>query len=99
MMGEPLDLLTEAVSVERLDGVDDPCVKLAPTVPQEPAVRDLVRERVREGVLEIRKQPGLVEELGGLQVVESATERLVRQLGDRLEQRERHFLADDGGDL
>ena len=56
-------------------------------------------ERVLERVLEIRKQPRLVEELGGLEVVEPAAERLVRQLGDRLEQRERHVLADDGGDL
>src|SRR5262249_8142023 len=44
VMGESLDLLTEAVSVERLDGVGDPRVKLAPASPQEPAVRDLVRE-------------------------------------------------------
>ena len=85
--------------MERLDRVDDPRVKLAATLLQQAAVRDLVRERVLEGVLEIRKEPGLVEELGGLQVVEPATERLVRQLGDRLEQRERHVLADDGGDL
>ena len=43
--------------------------------------------------------PRLVDELGGLQAVERAAERLVRQLGDRLEQGERHVLADDGGDL
>ena len=41
----------------------------------------------------------LVEELGGLQRFESAPERLVRQLGDGLEQRERDVLADNGGDL
>ena len=52
-----------------------------------------------EGVFEIRKQSDFVDELGGLQVVESATERLVRQLGDRLQQRERNVLADDGGGL
>jgi hypothetical protein len=58
-----------------------------------------VGKRVLEGVFEIGKQSGFVHELGGLQVVESATDRLVRQLGDRLEQRERDVLADDGGGL
>ena len=99
VMGEPLDLLAQAIPVERLDRVDDPRVKRAAALLEQTAVRDLVRERVLEGVLEIRIEPRLVEELGGLQVVESATERLVRQLGDRLQQRERHVLADDGGDL
>jgi hypothetical protein len=47
----------------------------------------------------IREQPRLVDELGRLQVVEPTTERCMRELGDRLEQRERHIFADDGGDL
>src|SRR5262245_59915426 len=55
--------------------------------------------RYIEGVLEIWIEPGLVKELGPLQAVEAATERLVRQLGDRLEQRERHILAHHGGHL
>jgi hypothetical protein len=50
-------------------------------------------------VLEIREQPRLVDELGRLQVVEPTTERRVRELGDRLAQRERDIFADDGGDL
>jgi hypothetical protein len=47
----------------------------------------------------IREQPRLVDELGRLQVVEPTTERRMRELGDRLEQRERDIFADDGGDL
>ena len=85
--------------MERLDRVHDPRVKIPSPLLQEAAVRDLMRERVREGVLEIRIEPGLIDELGGLQVVESATEHLVREISDRLEQRQRHVLADDGGDL
>ena len=50
-------------------------------------------------MLEIREQPRLVDELGRLQVVEPTTERRVRELGDRLAQRERDIFADDGGDL
>jgi hypothetical protein len=45
------------------------------------------------------EQPRLVDELGRRQVVEPTTERRVRELGDRLEQRERDIVADDGGDL
>jgi hypothetical protein len=51
--------------VERLDRADDPGVQRATTLLQQPAVRDLVRERVLEGVLEIRIEPGLVEKLHG----------------------------------
>ena len=99
VMREPLDVLTEAIRVERLDRLDDPRMKLMAALLQQPAVRDVLGERVREGVLRARIEPGLVEELGRAQVVESATERLVRQVGNRLEQRERDVLADDGGGL
>jgi hypothetical protein len=33
-MGEPIDLLAEAIAVERLDGADDQRVKLASTLLQ-----------------------------------------------------------------
>src|SRR6267143_3369675 len=99
VMGEPLDLLPQAIPMERLDRVDDPRVNLPPTLLQEAAVRDLVRQRVLEGVLEIRVEAGLVEELRGLQAVEPWAERLIREVGDRLKQRDRYVLADDGGRL
>ena len=38
-MGEPLDLLAEAIAVERLDRVDDARVKLAAPLLQQPAIR------------------------------------------------------------
>src|SRR5215470_18384902 len=62
VVGESLDLLAEAVPVECLDGVDDPCVKLAPALSQEPAVCDLVREGVLERVLDLGEKSCLVEE-------------------------------------
>jgi hypothetical protein len=52
-MSEPLDFSAEALPMERLDRPDDPPVKLAASLLQQPAVCDLVRERVREGVLEV----------------------------------------------
>ena len=74
-------------------------VKLAAPLVQQSVVRDLVREGVLERVLEIWIEPGLVEKLGRLQSVEFATEDLLREVDDRLEQHARYVLADDGGDL
>jgi len=58
-----------------------------------------MRESVLEGVLEIRIELGLVKELSSLQAAKSATEDFAWQVGEALEQRERHVLADDGGAL
>ena len=58
-----------------------------------------MRERVRERVLEIWIEPGLVNELGGLQVFESTAEHFLWQIGDRLKESDRHVSADNGGDL
>ena len=58
-----------------------------------------MRERVLEGVLEIREEARLVEELGGLEVGEPATQLFLGQLGDGEQERERHVLADDRGRL
>jgi hypothetical protein len=38
-MGEPFDLLTKALPVERLDRIDNPGVKLAATLLEQPTVR------------------------------------------------------------
>ena len=46
-MGEPLDLSGKAIPVEHLDRLDGPRVKLAGTLLQEAAVRDLARQCVR----------------------------------------------------
>ena len=75
--GQPLDLLPEAIAVERLDRVDDSRVKAPSPLLQQAPVRDVVGERVLEGVLAIRIESGLIEELGGLQSDESLAERLV----------------------
>ena len=71
--------------MEILDRLDDSAVKRPPALAQQSAVRGLVHERVLEGVLEIRIEAGLVQELGGLQGFESAPERFLGQIGDRLE--------------
>jgi hypothetical protein len=72
VVGQPLDLFGWALGVKRLDGVDDPGVERAPAVLEHASVGDLGGEHVLEGVLEIREEPRLVEELGGLEVGEAA---------------------------
>ena len=99
MVGQPLDVLAQPVRIGAFDGADDAGVQGLAPVLEQGAVRDFMGERVLEGVREVRIEAGLVEELGGLERFESAAERLVREFGDRLEQRERDVLADDGGDL
>ncbi len=99
MVREPLDLLAEAIAMEHLDRVHETCVKIATPLLQEASVRDLVRERVLERVLEIREQPRLVEQLGGLQVGEPAPQLFFSEVGHRQQKRERHALADDRGCL
>ena len=73
-MGEPLDVLGQALGVERLDGVDDPGVERAPAILEQAPVGHLVGERMLEGVLEIREEARLVQELGRLEVGEPAAE-------------------------
>src|ERR1700752_5160432 len=74
-------------------------MQLPTTLMQQATVGDVVGERMLEGVLEIRIEPRLVEELGGLETIESRTQRVVGHFGDRLEQRERHVLAAHRRDL
>ena len=68
MMGEPLDMLAEAIPVECLDRVDDPCVQLTATLLQQTAVSHLVGKGVLKRVLGIRKEARLVEQLSVLQM-------------------------------
>ena len=67
VVSQALGVLGEAVGVERLDRADDLRVQRTPSLVQDAAVGDLVRQGVLERVFEIRKQPCLVEELRGLQ--------------------------------
>jgi hypothetical protein len=68
MVGESLDLFAELVSIERLDGLDNPGVEGSPRLLLEAPIGDLVRERMLEGGGKLGKQASLIEELGPLQV-------------------------------
>src|SRR6266487_5862340 len=71
----------------------------APPLLEQRLIGDLLSQGVLEGILDVGKEARLVEELGGLQMGESQTERRLRRLGNGLEERQRHLGADDGGGL
>ena len=83
VMAEGLRVLGQPVRVEAFDGVHDAGVQGLAPFREQGAVRDVMGERVLEGVLGIRSQARLVQKLGSLQVVEPATERLLGEVGDR----------------
>src|SRR5580765_1572842 len=99
VVGQPLHLLGQAVGVQVLDGRRDARMQAAPPLLQERAVGDVVRERVLERVLHAREQADLVDELRGLELGEVAAEHVLRQVGDRVQEGQRHVGADDGGSL
>src|SRR5262245_13803983 len=60
VIGEPFDLWVEVIGMERLDGGDDPPMKLTPTIAQEPTIGDFVGERVLETVFDVGVEPRLL---------------------------------------
>jgi hypothetical protein len=98
VVGETLHLLAQPVGIEALDRSYDLRVELAAPVAEQTAVCHLVRERVLEGVLQVREEQRLVEELRLLQMREPAP-RLLRVLRDRCQKRVRHVLTGHGGRL
>src|SRR5262249_55294155 len=72
VMGKELHLLSQPIGVELLNGGNDPGVKRAPSVLQECAVSERVRERVLKRVLHVREEAGLVEKFSGLKLAQGA---------------------------
>ena len=98
-MGQALHMFHEAVGVAPLDRLHDACVQHPATILQQASVCHLVRQRMLEGVLEIREYAGFVQELSGLQVRQILAQALIGKLGDGLQQREGHVLANDCASL
>ena len=66
-MGQPLDVLVQAVGVQPLDRLDDPAVQRLAALLEQAAVRDLVGQGVLERVLRLGIEADGVEQLGGLE--------------------------------
>ena len=67
VLGESLDVLAEPIPVLRLDRLHDAHVHGAPARLRQTAVGHLVRQRVGEGIFQLREEIGLVQKLRRLQ--------------------------------
>ena len=98
-MGETIDVLRQPIRVEPLENGNEPGMNGASPLLEHAAVGHLVGEGVLERVLGRREEPGLVEELRGLQP-RQAIPQLIFRLLRRLEKHgPGDVLADDGGGL
>src|SRR5262249_8733343 len=86
VMGQPLRLLGDALARVPLDGLGDTGVQGALAVVEQTLVGHLMRERVLERVLKVRKELDLVEELCGLQASKLGEHLVLRRAGDGKEQ-------------
>ena len=75
---ECLEMLDQAVGMESLDRIDDLGVQRPTPIVEQTPISDVVDQRVLEGVLEIREQARLVEELTGHEMGEPRAERFFR---------------------
>jgi hypothetical protein len=98
-MCEPLDVLGEAIGIERLDRLSDSDVERASAFVKEAPVGHVVSERVLERVGRVRDEGRLVQELGELEAREAIGQGVRGSPGDRREHRDRDVRADDRGDL
>jgi hypothetical protein len=71
----------------------------APPLLEQRLVGHLLGKGVLEGVLVLGEEARLVQELGSLQMGEAQAEQLLRPLGNSLQERQGHLVADDSGGL
>src|SRR5262249_33580571 len=71
MKGEAFSVLRQSVWVQQFERLSDPCVQSTTAVVEKTSVGDLVRQCMLEGVLGLREEKLLVQELGRLQAGQS----------------------------
>ena len=94
VVGQPFDVLGQPVGIEPLDGLHDLAMEGAPPVLEQTAIGHVVGQGMLEGVLKVREDAGLVQELRALQPPDRGVQLVRGGLGNRLEQHERHVLPD-----
>src|SRR2546430_4220385 len=99
VVSEPLEMLGEAVGIERLDCLRESGMEQSSAIVEQAPVGDVVSQRVLERDLDIREEGELVEELCGLQASEPVAKRFLAEPGDRAKEIEGHVFADYGGQL
>jgi hypothetical protein len=95
MVSEALHPFGESVPIQALDRLHDLGVQRAPALLQQTAVSHLLSEGVAKRVFEIGKKIHFIQEFGGLELGKTAAQLVLGLVGDRLEEHERHVLADD----
>jgi hypothetical protein len=95
MVGQAFDVLAEPIGIAPLDRLHDLAVEAAAPVLEQAPVGDVVCEGMLEGVLDVREDSRLVQELGGLEPPDRGAELGLVPLGNRVEQPERDVLPDD----
>ena len=72
MVRQGLDLLGQAIPSERFQACDNASMQHPPPLQQQAAICHLVGEGVLKGVLALGKEPRLVQELGRLEMCQTA---------------------------
>src|SRR5215510_11215424 len=79
-----------------LEGFDDSCMKIPPSLLQNLPIRHFVGQAMLESVLDLRKQLRFVNELGLLQPVQRQLQLLFASIHDLGEERNSEVLPDHG---
>jgi hypothetical protein len=95
----PRSHLGQVVRVALFERFDNPGVEQTAVLLEEPPVGHLMRQGMLKGVHRLGKGLRLIEELGVLEDTEVLMESSLGTVHDRLEQRERHVVADDSSGL
>jgi hypothetical protein len=85
MVRQALDLFGHSVPGERFDGFNDVGMEHAPPLLEQTAVGHFMGKGMLEGVLALRKEPRLVQELRRLQVRQGMVQGVFGQLSNSLE--------------
>src|SRR5262249_53802550 len=99
LVGQAFGLLGPPVPSERFEGRDDAGMQRPPSLLEQTTVGHLMGQGMLEGVLTLGKETRLIEKLGRLEVRHAAMQRVLRQLGNGLEQGEGYLGANYGGGL
>src|SRR5262249_60440039 len=79
VVGQPLDLFTKVIGIEGFNNFDDTRVNVAAVFVENPAVCDLVRERMLEAVLQVREKLSCLEEFRRLEIINMAAKLVLRE--------------------
>ena len=99
MVGQAFNLVRQAVTSERFQGLHNACMQRLPPLLEQTPVCDLLGQGVLEGVGVLREETGLVQELGRLEVGQATVQGLLGQLGNGLQQGQGDIHTNDRGRL